>query len=88
MSKEIALGDEVKDEITGFTGIVVGMTSWLNGCDTVGIRSRELKDGIPTEVQWFDDNQIKVVKKGAVKLDTSDPGGPQPNPTRQVAPGR
>ena len=32
------LGDEVKDTITGFKGIVVARTEWLNGCARVTVQ--------------------------------------------------
>lgn len=35
---EITLGCKAKDKITGFTGIVIAMTSWLNGCQRVTIQ--------------------------------------------------
>jgi len=61
----VELGDKVKDKITGYTGIVVGITSWQNGCRTVGIKSLKLKDGIPQDSHWLDENQLEVVQQKA-----------------------
>ena len=55
--------DEVTDIITGFTGIVVGKTEWLNGCIRYGIQSKTLKDGLPVDIQWFDSPQLVLVTK-------------------------
>lgn len=30
---DVLKGKEVKDKVTGFTGICTGMTSWLYGCN-------------------------------------------------------
>jgi hypothetical protein len=85
MTKELkskhALGTTVKDTITGYQGVVTGITFWLNGCTRIGIQSRELKDGIPKDAQWFDEMQL-------IQIDTEpepiqpDRGGPMPDPKR------
>jgi len=80
----IGLGGRVKDKITGFTGIVIARTEWLNGCTRVGVQSQELKDGKPIEQQWFDETQVIVV---AEEVEYQPPrervvtGGPQHDPT-------
>lgn len=58
------IGKEVKDIITGFSGIALGYTRWLTGCNTVGIVPRELKDEKPQEPQWFDDSRVLVLGDG------------------------
>jgi len=70
-------GDRVIDKITGFKGIVIGMTCWFTGCNTVGILPEELKDGKPFDVQWFDETRIISLCNKAFKIEnTVDPGGP------------
>lgn len=71
----IELGDRAKCKITGFMGIVVGKSQWINGCTTTGIKSEVLKDGITLDIQWFDDPQIEMVDKNVVPCG-KDPGGP------------
>lgn len=34
MSK-VELGDIAKDEVSGFQGVVVAVTNWLNGCNRI-----------------------------------------------------
>lgn len=75
----IELGDRVRDVVSGFIGIVVGKSQWINGCSTSGVKSEELKDGLPTEIQWFDDPQIKIEEKNVIECGI-DPGGPVKNP--------
>lgn len=84
----IELGTTVKDVITGFEGVVVGRTEWLNGCVRYGVQSRELKDGVPKEAQWLDEEQLSVVKNRK-RLPIGDPtGGPKPTPRRTKDPTR
>lgn len=84
-SNNLALGDKVKDNVTGFTGIIVAETKFLNGCIRYGIQSDKLKDGLPTEAQWFDAPQISLVKKGVNKQGPDDTGGPMSYKPRRAA---
>lgn len=63
------LGDRVADAISGYTGIVVGITDWLYGCRRVGVQSEKTnKDGKRTEPEWFDEGQLTVAFRGAVAV--------------------
>lgn len=81
--QEVGLGDLAKDSISGFEGIVTGITEWLNGCKRVAVSPRELKDSKPIEAQWFDVQQVVVVEKGIYfkSESTVPPGGPQKDPS-------
>ena len=89
----IKLGDKVKDKITGFTGIVVAVTKWLNGCNTIGVQIIKLKDGLPQEKQFIDENQLEVIRP-KVKIikpiinedDEEKTGGPHEIPQRTLSP--
>ena len=79
------LGDKVKDRVTGAEGIVIGYSRWLTGCDTVGIAPRVSKGGSEAQTVWVDVTRVKVLKKGAIKLEVPataprNVGGPQPTP--------
>ena len=41
----INLGDKVKDIVSGYTGIAVCRTSYLEGCDRIAIQAKVGKDG-------------------------------------------
>jgi hypothetical protein len=69
------VGDKVKDTITGFSGIVVYRTQWLNNCNTYGVAPQELKDGIPVKNQHFDEPQLLMVDKESIKK-SQGTGGP------------
>jgi hypothetical protein len=70
-NQTVELGDRVKDRVTGFTGIVVVRSVWLNGCVRLGVQAEKHKDdGTNPDPIHFDEAQAEVVDKGAVKLAT------------------
>lgn len=72
----IHLGDEVKDIVTGFTGIAIARTEWINKCVRYGVQSQNLRDGKPLEASWFDSEQLQVIKPAAVVIQKEKTGGP------------
>lgn len=85
-SKIAIHGDEVKDRVTGFKGIVVAMTTWLNGCVRITVQPPAKKDGTLPPTETFDSEQIQVVHAGRVSPAPSPLGGPKPNPARHPQP--
>ncbi len=71
--------DSVKDQITGFAGTITARTEYLNGCLQYCVKPTKLKkDGTMPEAEWFDEQQLDLVKpKRAAKKKTTKPGGPQ-----------
>lgn len=64
----IECGDEVVDKITGFEGIVTGVTTFMAGCVRVAVSPRKLKpDGTVIEAQIFDEPNLKVKKRNVMK---------------------
>lgn len=61
------LGDRVHDPISGYTGIVIVVAHFLNGCARCGVQSEKLKDDLPQTEQHFDQAQLEVIAKGAFK---------------------
>lgn len=57
------LGSEVKDIISGFTGLVFSRSQWLYQCNTYGIKPKGLKDGKPIDTCWFDEPSLELIKK-------------------------
>ncbi len=71
----INLGDKVKDKVTGFTGIAIGRTTWLHGCDRYVVQPIVGKDGKLPENQVFDELQLEVVSKKKGKRSENQTGG-------------
>jgi len=62
------LGDKVKDQITGFEGIVTCCSMWLTGCNTYGIKPLDLKDGKPQESVYLDEPQLELMEEKVIDL--------------------
>ena len=93
---KIQLGDRVRDRITGFEGVVVGITDWLYQCRRPIVQSTALsKEGELLKSESFDEDQLEIVEAGAfaLKVEKSVPvavqtGGPRDTPSRQSDPER
>ena len=74
------LGDRVKDNITGFKGILIAETHWLHGCVRHTIASEKIdKDGDAVEMT-FDEGRVELVKPKANKPRVvASSGGPRRN---------
>jgi hypothetical protein len=69
----IQLGDRVRDRITGFEGIVIGITDWLYQCRRPIVQPSTLtSDGKPTESMSFDEDQLDVLEAGAFVIKRPD----------------
>ena len=69
----VQLGSRVKDVITGFTGIAVGYSQWMYGCNRIVIEGEALKEGKPIGTQWFDEQRIETVENGENAVAVSPP---------------
>lgn len=81
-TKKVKLGNEVKDVITDFTGIVVAKCKYLFGCAQIGISPKINKDGLRKETEWFDKGRIKFVNEGVHKkeVQSAAPGSENTHP--------
>lgn len=73
------LGDQVKDRVTGFTGIITCRIEWLNGCLRYGVQPQELKDGKRIDDAAFDEGDLVLIeaRKVAPYEVPKMTGGPQ-----------
>jgi len=88
VDQTVELGDEVKDKVSGYKGVVICISRWINGCRRVTAQARELKDGAPVHTLCEDIEQWEVLKKSAVKVTPPRTNGPMPAATRQANPTR
>jgi len=72
MSK-IKLGQRVKDPLTGYEGVAVARTEYLNGCARIGVQA-PVREGKVPNWEYFDEMQLKEIKP------TKKTGGPRPDP--------
>jgi len=75
-----ALGVELKDIVTGFTGIVMGRTDYLTGCNHYGLCPRKLsKEGKLDDWQWLDESRLVPTGKKLLGYLAPNTSGPMPN---------
>lgn len=84
MAITLGVGDLARDSITGFRGVVVAMTYWLNGCVRVTLQPKALHEGVPVEPSTFDVEQVELVKARPTQRRAT--GGPKPEPSRNPNP--
>ena len=78
MKKQLILGDEVKDKISGFRGIAVARYSYLQGCNRIAVQPKIGQDGKLPEAQTFDEPQLIIMKNDVGKKEKGGRGGPMP----------
>jgi hypothetical protein len=84
MTNHIQFGTRVRDRITGFEGIATAHCDYISGCNQTLV-TPPVKDGKFEAGQWFDDQRIEVLNKGAVEVrldNAATPGAGDPAPVR------
>ena len=76
MVNEVNSGDEVKDIVTGFKGIVVGLHSYLYGCTRVSVQPKASKTNDLSDAKSFDEPSLVVIKSKKAKRGPTNVGGP------------
>jgi len=74
--KKVKLGDNVKDSVSGFEGVIVSEHTYLHGCVRMTLQPKVDKDGKLPSTGTFDLPQLKIVKKEVIKKGNTKVGGP------------
>ena len=65
MKEQIQLGDKVKDKYTGFTGIVMAKTEFINGCKQYSVcekyDKKKASAEIPTMEMSIDEESLEII---------------------------
>lgn len=81
------LGAEVRDTITDFTGIATQKATYMNGCVSFDVVSKNKKKG-GALCSWFDHSRLEVIGAGAQAIaaepSADKPGGPSQRVQRQA----
>ncbi len=72
---KIELGDTVKCKYTGFKGVAVARTEYINGCIQIQVAPKVGKDNKYPEELAIDEGSLEVTSKLKRKVDEDD-GGP------------
>ena len=75
----VKLGDKVEDTISGFIGIAICKITYLQGCDRIGIQAPAKKGEKMLAWEYFDEPQLKVLKRKVVKQGSKKNGGYKPD---------
>lgn len=76
MKQEIKLGDKVRCKITGFTGIAVVKSEFINGCIQWNVLPKGDKKNKMPEDMSIDQQNLEVIKVKKKKVKKRDSGGP------------
>jgi len=87
---KFGLGDELKDQVSGYVGVVVARTQWLNGCKRYTLDSQTMVDGKLVDSISVDEQQLTLLTRRKIDVGqdkyaepaVKPPGGPRPTPTR------
>lgn len=60
------LGEKVRCIVTGFEGIVVSRTDYLNRCKRYGVQDSKLQDGQVRDWEYFDEEQLEYFGEGII----------------------
>lgn len=75
MVERIKLGQEVKDRVTGFQGIVTSRTKFLNSCDRMAVQPKYNPEQGLKEPEVFDEPDLEIIGDGIYVA-------PEPKPKR------
>jgi len=78
MSFKFENGDEVKDGVSGYKGIIRARADYLTGCNRYGVQGQKMKDNKPCEWVWFDEMELTLIKSKKVSYSKMNTGGPLP----------
>ena len=81
MKCKFSMGDELMEVITGFTGIVAGVTFYMTGCTHYGLQTKDLKEGKPLSWEWFDESRLRSTGKTLEDYKAPDTSGPEQAPS-------
>ena len=73
--------DTLKDRISGFQGVVMGITHYATGCTHYGLAAKKLDhSGKPMTWEWFDESRLVLVKEDPGTVKATGTSGPDMNP--------
>lgn len=78
--EDVVLGEQFRDQITGFKGIATSKHSYINGCHQVGLSRQLASEGDDPKVLSFDVERLERIGDGVAAdfrpESLSSPGGP------------
>lgn len=85
----IKLGQQVRDAVTGLTGIAVSIHTYMQGCRRITIQPPMAADGKVPDPYTVDEHQLEVVSDGLMaRVDPAPPAERRGGPARFTDEGR
>jgi hypothetical protein len=78
---DVTLGDEVRDILTGFTGIVVARIDHLFAARSFLVQPQTLRDGQPAPPLELATSRLRVVQRDALHRDLAEQLGSAGSPS-------
>lgn len=74
----IELGQQGKDKITGYEGIITARIQYITGCDQYGLTQKAIPGTTPLPTEYFDEGRIEITGRGILpeEVQTNMNGGP------------
>ena len=81
-------GDEVRDELTGFEGVITAQTFNIIGCVQYAVEAKVTKDSSESKIYWLDEDRLEKIGESKAKariqerslspvVPVARPGGPR-----------
>lgn len=83
-------GDKVRDNITGFTGIITARLDYMFGCVRYQVSPNKLtSDGGMIDFHYFDEPQLELIELFVIPdVERKQTGGERENPPKYKVPSR
>lgn len=81
MEVKYSLGEELKDIVTGCTGVVIARIEYLTGCIHYGLQAKMNKDGKIPDPEYFDESRLISVGTKLKKYKVPNTSGPEKAPS-------
>lgn len=80
MKRHSLMGTQVKDLITGVTGMVTAVTQYITGCDQllVSVPPDPEKPNVMPDSIWLDDSRLVRIGKDKLVLEVEGPDAAKP----------
>ena len=80
---DIEIGWKVEDVITGFSGVVTGLCTYITGCDQALVQPKGSDQNKKEDCHWIDVNRLERVGDSILVLDKiKNTGSDMAPPTR------
>lgn len=72
------LGKVARDKVTGFTGTLIGIASYITGCDQYLVQPITKETGEHQEGRWIDEGRLELTQDQSTGVDPKTLGAEKP----------